>query len=168
MAAKKTDSKPKVKKLTTKAVETSDVDVQERVSQGWIHVNSMIEVMAIKKDVVEASLRQHLERMQSEKGLIIVKKTFSTIEKVENPPKNAAEAWSQFVELEILVRNYSMLVYYVFTFGPAALEILAPKSITIGQGEAQDIANALASLIHQFASQTAGGVVISKRNEQTK
>lgn len=163
----KKSAKPiqKPRKLEKKMVETFDIDPTIKVQEGWIHVNSMIEVMAAKKDVVEASLKEHLGRIEAEKGILIVKKTFSTVEKVENPPRNVPEAYSQFVEMELLVRNMSMLVYYVFTFGPAAIEVLAPNEIKIKQGEAQDIANALASLIHQFASQGAGGVVISKKNQ---
>lgn len=164
--APKSPKKTQIKKIEPKKVELSNIDVKEKVSQGWIHVNSMIEIMGVKKEVVEESLKQHLAKIDAENGIIITKKSYSTVEKVPNPPKNIPEAYSQFVEIEALVRNYSMLIYYVFTYGPAALEVLEPKSITLGQGEAQDIANALAALIHQFAA-NAGGVVISRKGQQS-
>src|ERR1051326_6753454 len=119
MTAKKSNNKKSISKSTINSTKTSDnktnvpkietlnVDIKEKVSQGWIHINSMIEVLGIKKEVTENMLREHISKLETEKGIIIAKKLFSTIEKVENPPKTISEAYSQFVELEILVRNYS-------------------------------------------------------------
>jgi hypothetical protein len=134
--------------------------IEKLIKEGWIKSWMMIETMAISKETVESALKKHMEKLEKEKGIMVYKKDFKGIKKVEKPLPNIPEGYSQVVEFEILTINYDKLVYIVLNYGPSTIEILEPGKITMDLGEAQGIVNSLATLIHRFAA-TRGGIMIA-------
>jgi len=47
-------------------------------------------------------------------------------------------------------------------FAPSAVEVLEPESLKITATTIQTIMNTVADLLHRFASQGVGGIVIAK------
>ncbi len=135
---------------------------REKVEKGWIRARAHIEVMAIKEKAAEKALENHIEKIEEAEGIEIYRKEFDEPEVVENPPtKKANKAYSQFCEIEFVVPSVKNLVRFSMIFGPSSLEIIEPEKKVIKIDELQDIANSVAALIHQYASQGAGGIVTS-------
>ncbi|MBI4177644.1 MAG: hypothetical protein HY516_04750 [Candidatus Aenigmarchaeota archaeon] len=140
-------------------------DVRQKLNDGWLKAWVMVESLATKEDVSRQSLIELTKLVEKEQEIGVVKKEVKESHKVENPLPNIAEAYSTVLELEILAKNYGSLARFVINYGPSAVEILEPKKIAIELGEAQNVLNEVANLVHRFAQAGIGGVVISKHNE---
>ena len=134
--------------------------IESRMKDGWIKSNLMIEVLAVTKDAARDSLKKHVEKMEKERHMMVFRKDFKEIRKVESPMPNVKEAFSNVVEVDILTQNYDKLVYLIMAYAPSSIEILEPEHLKIDMGEAQSILNMVAEIIHRFAAAGLGGIVI--------
>jgi len=138
-----------------------DEKIKQKEKEKWIRCWFAIEVMAVRKDVVEQALGRHVEKMEKIPSVFIYKKDFKEIKKVDNPPKGVEEAYSQVVDLELFVKDLFSLINVVIVYGPSAIEILGPDKLDVSIEELQNLTNLIAGLIHQFAAAGLGGMVIS-------
>lgn len=137
-------------------------ETREKVEKGWLRVRAFVEVMAIKEDAATKALEKHVEKIEDQDGIEVYKKEFDEPELVDNPPtKKANKAYSQIVEIEFVVSSVKNLMTFSMIYGPSSVEIIEPNSVEIKVDELQDMANSAAALIHQYASQGAGGIVTS-------
>jgi len=130
---------------------------------GGLKVWVAIEALAVKKEVVEEALKNHITRIKNERHIKITKEDFKEALEVEKPIKKIEKAFSQVVEMEFEIDSFRNLVNFIIIYGPSALEIIEPDHLKIEIGEAQDILNSIASIMHQYASMGAGGMVISAK-----
>lgn len=135
-------------------------EIEEKIKEGWIKAWFAIEVMATSKELAEKSLKEHVEKLSKVNDIIVISKDFKETLKVENPPKNVKEAYSQVAEVTLLARDMLALIIAIVLYGPSAVEILEPIEKKIKLEEMQNIANFIAGLIHQFAIAGVGGIVI--------
>jgi len=141
----------------------SDEKAEKKLKEGWIKSWMMIEALAITNDAVKSALERHIEKMGLEKGIMVAKKDFKKVEKVNKPFENIKVAYSGVVELEVLTKDYDRLVYLVLNYAPSAIEVMEPKKISIDAGEAQGILNSLAELMHRFVGLTRGGILVDTK-----
>jgi hypothetical protein len=141
--------------------------VQNKLSQGWLKVATFIEATAISQEVVESSLKEHMEKLRLEPGVKILEEKWGEVKPVEELPRGVKEAFSQFVEMEIIVKDFPMLMYFIMTYLPSSLEILQPETMTLQKGDAQNMALAVAALMHQYAAAGVGGVVLLRPDKNT-
>jgi hypothetical protein len=137
------------------------IDVEKARKNGWIEAWFAIEVLGASTEVVDSSLKKHVEKMSREENVLIVKTEFKPTEEVKNPPKPLERGWSQVVNVTLFAKDLQTLINVVLKYGPSAIEIIAPKSKQINADEIQNIANSLAGLLHQFAAAGIGGMVIT-------
>ena len=135
-------------------------EATEKVEEGWIRAWLAFEALAVKEEVTKSSLESLFNRMESDKRVRVYKKEFSDIKRVENPLQGVKEAWSQIIKMEIVSKKLHDLVGFVIDFGPSSIEILEPKKFETEMGEAQNILNSVAEMIHRFAAAGVGGVVV--------
>ena len=135
----------------------------KKVKEGWIKSWMMIEALAVSEDAVKSALEKHVKKMALEKNVMVSRRDFKKIERIEKPLPNIEEAYSGVVELEVLAQNYDNLVTIVMNYAPSAVEILEPKKISIDAGEAQGILNSLSDLIHRFVGMTRGAVMVDTK-----
>lgn len=143
--------------------ELEEGEIEDFLSKGWIKAWCAVEVMAVSKRLVEESLKKHIGKLKKEEGIKVYGENYDSIEEVEEPPKNVDQAYSQVVELEFMASSLSSLVNLMFLYGPSAVEILEPEEIKLKMGEAQDMLNTIAGVMHQYASQGVGGIVLSPK-----
>ncbi len=135
----------------------------DKVEDGWIRARAFIEVMAIKEDVAKRALEKHIDKIEKQDGIEVYSKEFDEPEEVESPPtRKARKAYSQIAEIEFVVPSVRNLIKFSMLFGPSSVEVIEPDSKVIKVDELQDMANGVAALIHQYASQGAGGIVTSE------
>ncbi|MCD6477574.1 MAG: hypothetical protein J7K87_01090 [Candidatus Aenigmarchaeota archaeon] len=140
-----------------------EAEIKDKIKKGWIKCWSMIEVMATDKKTTEQSLKNHIEKLKKEKGIIVYKEKFDSIEEVKSPFKNIEKAYSQVVEIEFIIENFKNLVDFVILYGPSTVEIMEPDKIETKIGDAQEILNRLSTLLHKFAAAGIGGMLISPK-----
>jgi hypothetical protein len=138
---------------------------EKKLKEGWIKSWMMIEALAVSEDAVKSALEKHVKKMGLEQNVMISKKDFKNVERVEKPFPNSSieEAYSGIVELEVLTSDFDRLVFLVMNYAPSALEILEPKKLSLDAGEAQGILNSLAELIHRFVGMTRGAILVDTK-----
>ncbi len=129
------------------------IDPNKKVkNEGWIRSNMMIEALAINKDAVKCALEKHVKGMESIKTSFIYKKEFGEIREVKNPIVNIEKAYSYVVELELVSKDFESLLMLVMMYAPTSVEIIEPKDLKLGIGEAQAVLVSVAELVHRFAA----------------
>ena len=113
---------------------------------GWAHATIAIEVQGNDEEYAKEALNKMIERMVQEKGIQIVDKEFSDIEKGEN------DLFSYSCEIEFIARDFGKLTRVALMYSPSFFEIHTPKKLSIEVGEAQnllaDISHVVTSLSH--------------------
>lgn len=140
--------------------------VAEKLKQGWIQAGMMFEVLAITEEAAKEALQSHIEKMEKSGAVEMIKKEFSSLEKVEKPIQGIETGFSQVCETEMLVKNLESLLQIVMEFGPASVEILKPDKYQLNVGEAQNILNIVAEMMHRFAAAGLGGIVIARAGSE--
>jgi len=137
-------------------------EIEEKIKKGWLDVSMTFEVLAVSEDVVKESLKKHIEKFSSDERAKVYKKDIAEIQEVENPMKNVEKGFSQFCEINMIVKNMDNIIQLVIEYGPSSIEILRPNKLEIDIGEAQNILNTVANMMHTFAAAGVGGIVISR------
>jgi len=133
--------------------------IKELSRKKWMKISLIFEVLGTTREIVEKSLKEHIEKLEKIKTILLYKKDFSKIEEVEKPMKNVEKAYSQIVETEAMIKDIKTLIIITISYGPSSIEILEPKKIEISAGEIQDISNMISGIIHRFAASGIGGIV---------
>lgn len=136
-------------------------EVKKRKKDKWLEVWFAIEALSIEKEKTESALATHIEKLKNTRDTLVFETTFKEITKAENPIKNVKEAYSQIVDVKLMVKNIYTLFILTMLYGPSSIEILSPEKIELNLDELQDTANLIAGVIHQFASAGVGGIVIT-------
>lgn len=136
--------------------------IAEKLKNGWIQAGMMFEVLAITEKAAKEALVSHVGKMEKDGLVSIVKKNFLQVEKVEKPVQGIESGFSQVCEAELMVKNFDTLVQIVLEFGPASVEILKPEKYQLSAGEAHNILNTMAEMMHKFAAAGFGGIVIAR------
>lgn len=137
--------------------------LQEKLDKGWLHVKMFFEVLGASEDVTKKALEDHMEKLGKMDDMKIIECKISDSEKVENPTETIKEAYSQIAEVEIVINNLENLLLTVMFFGPSSIEVLAPKEVRVGFNSVQSIANAVAEMMHRYAAEGVGGIVINAK-----
>ncbi|MCD6368063.1 MAG: hypothetical protein J7L45_03195 [Candidatus Aenigmarchaeota archaeon] len=138
-----------------------DAEIKEKLEKGWIRCWSMIEVMAVGKDVTEEALKEHVKKIKKEKWIKIYKEKFEPAVETGNKIKDK-DVYTQVVELEFIVKGFKELVDFVILYGPSALEVLEPEKIEIKMGEAQETLNRIATVLHNLTTARLKEILLPK------
>lgn len=139
-----------------------EIDIKERIENGWIYSRVWFDVLAITKEAAEESLKNHIEKLKKLDGCLIIKEKYEETIEQEKPLKNVEKAYSKAAEIEILTKDLETLLQVVIFFAPSAIEVIEPIEYKIKANTIQVVMNTVADLIHRFAAQGIGGVVIAK------
>ncbi len=138
-------------------------EINEKISKGWIKSRLWFEVMAVDKETTEKALKEHIEKVKKSKDTLILSEVYEPAQQVDNLRGDVKTAFSQAAKVEVMTKNIEVLLYVVIFFAPSAVEVLEPSKLTIGMETVQTIMNSVSDMIHRFAAQGAGGVVVSMK-----
>lgn len=136
--------------------------VAEKLKNGWIQASMVFEVLAITEEAAKEALQSHVGKMEKNGLVSMIKKEFLQIEKVGKPLQGIETGFSQVCNTEFMARNFDTLVQIVLEFGPASAEILKPEKYQLSAGEAHNVLNIMAEMMHRFAAAGFGGIVIAR------
>ncbi|MEK6916473.1 MAG: hypothetical protein AABW92_01900 [Nanoarchaeota archaeon] len=98
--------------------------LEEKISDGYIQIRGILEVVGRPKKHVQDSLKNHLKKIKEVKEFEILNEHIETAEKQE-------DLFSAFAEVEILVKNMDSLLSFCFDFMPSSIEIIAPETLIL-------------------------------------
>lgn len=130
--------------------------------QTWM----VFEVLAGQRDTAEESLQSHVEKLGDRDDLTIESADFDDIKEVDNPHEALDTGYSQVCEVECTVDTFSALIEIVMNYGPTMIDILGPDEITLDLTEAQESMNLVAEMMQKFLQAGAGGMMISRPEDQ--
>jgi len=137
-------------------------EIKEKVQKGWVYSKMWFDVLAVTKEAAEESLKNHIEKIKKLENCVVVKENFKETIEVEKPLPRVEKAYSKAAEIEVLTKDIETLLSITIFFAPSAVEVLEPESLKITSTTIQTIMNTVADLLHRFASQGVGGIVIAK------
>ena len=141
-------------------------EISKKKKEGWIEAWFAVEALAVKDNVVESALKDHVERLSRAKDVFAYETKFLEVNKVENPTQHIKEGFSQVAEIKLFIRNLNSMVAIIIVYGPSAIEIISPEKKDLKLEEMQNMVNLLAGYVHQFAAAGVGGLVISSNKGQ--
>lgn len=139
-----------------------NVDIKEKIANGWIYSRVWFDVLAITKEAAEESLKEHVNKLKKIENCLVIKEKYEETIEQEKPLPKIDKAYSKAVEVELLTKDLETLLQIVIFFAPSAVEVIEPKEYKIKAGTIQTLMNTVADLLHRFAAQGVGGVVIAR------
>jgi hypothetical protein len=122
--------------------------IRSKISEGYVHLRAIIEVVGKPKDFVEDSLKGYMKTLREDTKYIITKEAIeSAIE--ENT------LFSAFAEIEILSKDADQIISFCFDYMPASVEIIEPESSVIDSSKFSGLLNDLQARLHAMNSGVA-------------
>src|SRR3989338_2372750 len=109
---------------------------EKQGAHAHIRCRTIIEVLGKPKEHVESSIKDYVEHIKKDSELVILKEEFSEI-------KEQGKLWSQFVELELVVKGTNKLIGFCFEYMPSSIEIIKPESLDMSNAELASFLNDL-------------------------
>ncbi len=116
-------------------------EIREKIDAGFIHFNSIIEVLGKPVEHVEKTIKDYVKKLKENKKIIILNEEFSE-------PKKQEDLFSIFVDIEALVKNSEELVFFCFDYMPSSIEIVEPDNIKYKSREFSSFLNDLQARLH--------------------
>ncbi len=142
--------------------EDIEKEVKKKLKDGWIKSLMYFEVLALDEAFAKEALEEHIKKIEKINNVLVYKKEFGEIKKVESPAYKGKIAYSTIVSVELLTASYEALFFVTINFGPSSIEILEPQTIKLDLWQAQGVLNSVSEMMHKFAAQGAGGIILQK------
>jgi hypothetical protein len=131
-----------------------------KVKSGWLRAWLAFDALAVNEDVVKAALGGLVTKLDEDTRYRVYKKEMLPAQKVDNPIKGIATAWSLVANVELVSRSMSDLVSLVLEYGPSAVELMEPSRLSMDAGQAQALLNQVADMMHKIAAAGIGGAML--------
>lgn len=122
------------------------VNIKEKIREGWIHANIIIELLGKPADYLEKVINGAVDKLSGEKGLELLGKKIHPVKLVEK----SKNAYTIFAEAEVLVSGMPKLIEIIFDYMPASIEIVEPQNIKFKLEDANALLNDLTMRLHQY------------------
>jgi len=114
---------------------------EEKGSQVHIRCRTIIEVLGKPKEHVEASIKEYIGHIRKDSELVILHEDYSEI-------KEQGKLWSQFVELELIIKGVIKLISFCFEYMPSSIDVLKPENLSMTSRETSNFLNDLQARLH--------------------
>ncbi|MBU2523495.1 MAG: hypothetical protein KKE23_04385 [Nanoarchaeota archaeon] len=118
-------------------------DYNDRIKQGWLHVNVIIEILGKPKEYIQQVLRTMLEKMKKEER-------FEVVKEVVAEPREHEGYFTSFVDLEIVIKDMNALQEFIFAYLPSSVEIVTPTELNLSLNDANILFNNMAARLHSY------------------
>ena len=117
------------------------VEAEKHGQHAHIRCRTIIEVLGKPKEHIESSLKEYIEHIKKDSELVVIKEEYSDT-------KEQDKLWSQFVELEMVIKGTSKLIAFCFDYMPSSLEVLKPDHLVMTNPEISNFLNDLQAKLH--------------------
>ncbi len=119
-----------------------EATVREKLEQGYLRINTVIEIVGAPKEHVEDTLRMVLKKLREEKGVDVLGGKV-------HEPKPQGPFFSTFADLEVLVKDFATLINVCFNYMPSSIEIVEPAQFRLSPLNVSDLFNDLLGRLHE-------------------
>ena len=106
-----------------------------------IRCRTIIEVLGKPKEHVEKAIKEYIEHIKKDSDLVILHEEYSDI-------KEQGKLWSQFVEMDLVIKGTSKLISFCFDYMPSSIEVLKPEHLVMTNPELSNFLNDLQARLH--------------------
>ena len=124
------------------------VDVNDKLSKGYIQSRAIIEVVGKPKEHVEEALKEYIDKIKNNSEIEVLKYDVSEAKEVED--ERVKGLFGLFVEIEILVKDLPTLTGFCFDYMPSSVEIIEPKELKIKENQLSAFINDLQGKLHSL------------------
>jgi len=129
---------------------------------GWIETTFFIEAHGNDQETVATALKNTLLKdLKNEKGVMVRELKF-------HPVVEQAKLYAGFVECNLMVRDPQVFMYLTLRYGPSAVEVLHPDTITITASEMQNMAADASGAVQTLISQILEKMAPDEREKALK
>src|SRR3989338_9294484 len=115
---------------------------QEKQGQhAHIRCRTIIEVLGKPKEHVEQAIKDYVEHIKKDSDLVVLSEDYSE-------PKEQGKLWSQFVELDLIIKGTFKLISFCFEYMPSSMEVMKPESLILANHELSSFLNDLQARLH--------------------
>ncbi len=114
---------------------------EEKGQHTHIRCRTIIEVLGKPKEHVENSIKEYVEHINQDSELVVLNKEYSEL-------KEHGKLWSQFAELDLVVKGTQKLISFCFEYMPSSIEVIKPESLQMTGGEISRFLNDLQARLH--------------------
>lgn len=139
---KKKDNKVD-KKSKSKTADSSSKMLSLDRDEWPIKFTAIIEILGAPKEHVEETMAKYIEKIKSEKTVKLVGSEISEAEQKD-------KFFSQFAEIELLVKNTDGVIVFCFNYMPSSIEIMEPETIKFNSHQLSGFFNDLQGRLHQL------------------
>ena len=114
---------------------------QEKGAHAHIRCRTIIEVLGKPKEYVEKNIKEYTEHIKKDSELVVLNEEFSEI-------REQGKLWSQFVELELVVKGTQKLIGFCFEYMPSSIDVIKPENLSMTSAEISSFVNDLQARLH--------------------
>lgn len=118
------------------------MDKNERLENGEIQVQAIIEMGGKPKEHVEKTLKDYVEKIKKEKHIEVIDEEFEDPEEKDN-------MFTAFADLTFWIKDINQLIGFCFDYMPSSVEIVEPESLKMESKSLTDLFNDLQARLHQ-------------------
>ena len=115
---------------------------QEKQGQhAHIRCRAIIEVLGKPQEYVEKAIKEYAGHIKKDSELVVLNEDYSEI-------KEQGKLWSQFVELDLVIKGTPKLIGFCFEYMPSSLEVMKPEHLIMSNHELGSFLNDLQARLH--------------------
>ena len=114
---------------------------QDKGAHAHIRCRTIIEVLGKPKEHVENTIKEYTEHIKKDSELVVLNEEFSEI-------REQGKLWSQFVELELVVKGTQKLMGFCFEYMPSSIDVIKPENLSMSSAEISSFVNDLQARLH--------------------
>ena len=116
--------------------------IEEKLGKGYIRVSAIIEMMGAPKEYISKTFRGYIEKLKENRNIIVLNEHFAK-------PKKRDKLFVMYVELELLAKDASELVFFCFDYMPSSIEIIEPEKFSYRAADFAAFLNDMQARMHK-------------------
>ncbi len=120
----------------------------EEEDKGRFRIKAIIEMIAIEPELLKKTIDKLIENLKKEPAF--------TIYSIKTQPVlKQSEDYSTFLDINLSVKNFRYLVYFMYYYGPSSVEVIKPSKIELSAQDFQDGLMDMAEMIQKYTQYIA-------------
>jgi len=112
--------------------------------EGQYKVNMIIEGMSS----VEGALEKEMEILEKK----LKQEKFTILKFEKSDVAHEKETYTQFINTDISVPDFSDIVYLIVQYGPSSVELLEPNEVRLDLSQSQELLGEIVSAVHYYVT----------------
>ena len=116
-------------------------EAEKQGQHAHIRCRAIIEVLGKPQEYVERAIKEYVDHIKKDSELVILNEDYSET-------KEQGKLWSQFVELDLVIKGTPKLISFCFEYMPSSLEVMKPEHLILTNHELSSFLNDLQARLH--------------------